>query len=90
MIAYVNYERRTGFFIPFRKVTEINKRNAIMNSIETNGVDVKCLLDNKEFKSMTEAARYYDISRSTIERSIKENKPVLCKKQNKKYQFVKI
>ena len=90
MMGYVNYERRIGFLIPFGKVTETNRRNAIMSSIETNGVEIKCLLDNKEFKSMKEAARYYDISLNTVCNSIKENRPVLSKKQNKKYQFVKI
>lgn len=49
---------------------------------------VKCLNDNMEFSSMNDASRYYGISRSSITVSVKNNKKVLCKKDNQYYQFI--
>lgn len=48
---------------------------------------VKCLNDNVEFSSMSDASRHYGISTSSISVSIKNNRKVLCKKDNKEYQF---
>lgn len=70
------------------KISKESKENAMRSCREKFGMKVKCLNDNTEFLSMTEAAKYYKISVSTIRKSAKENKKVLCKNDNKKYQFI--
>jgi len=87
MIAYVYNERRRGLSVPFGIKVEEHNRN---NSIKACSIRVKCLNDNKEFRSMMDAAKFYNISKTSIYNSIQYNKPVLCRKQNQKYQFVRL
>lgn len=49
---------------------------------------VKCVEDDKEFDSITDAKWYYNISNTTIAKSFKENRKVYCKSQDKMLQFI--
>ena len=87
MIAYVSGQKRNGLLVPFGvKVEEYHRQN----SFEKCRKSVKCLDDGKEFLSMSEASRYYQISLTAINNSIKYNRPALSRKQNKTYSFSKI
>ena len=54
--------------------------------IDTYGKKIKNILDNREYRSIGCAAKYYDL----IRKSIKENRPVKSYKTRKTYQFVEI
>ena len=58
--------------------------------IDTYGKKVKNILDNREYRTIGCAAKYYDISNDLIRKSIKENRPVRSYKTRKTYQFVEI
>ena len=85
IFAYVVGERHYGY-IPYSTQwgTDKNKENA-KNACSKR---VKCLNDNIEHSSMSEASKYYGISICSIRRSILNNRSVICKKDNKSYQFV--
>lgn len=51
---------------------------------------IRCLRDGKEFKTMSDASKYYDIPISSVYVSINENRAILNKKTNIKYQFIKV
>lgn len=87
MIAYVSGQRRNGLFVPFgEKVMEHHRQN----SFEKCRKGVKCLDDGKEFLSLNEASRYYQISITSIHNNINNNRPALSRKQGNTYSFAKL
>lgn len=58
--------------------------------VNTYGKKIKNILDDREYKSIGSAVRYYDISVDLIRKSIKENRPVKSYKTRKTYQFIEI
>lgn len=58
--------------------------------INTYGKKIKNILDDREYRSIGSAARYYDISVDLIRKSIKENRTVKSYKTRKTYQFIEI
>lgn len=91
MIAHVVGEMRynkyygTGFY--FSKKSQEQAKNNIK---KLYGTSVKCLNDGKEFESIGDASRHYNISYGTVQSSLKKGKPVHNKIQDKDYQFVHI
>ena len=83
IIPYVVGERNYGC-VAFPK----NKWKERM--INTYGKKIKNILDNREYSSIGEAARCYDISTDLIRKSIKENRTVKSYKTRKTYQFIEI
>ena len=83
IIPYVVGERYYGY-VAFPK----NKWKERM--IKTYGKKIKNILDNREYSSIGEAARCYDISTDLIRKSIKENRTVKSYKTRKTYQFIEI
>ena len=58
--------------------------------INTYGKKIKNILDDREYRSIGSAARYYDMSVDLIRKSIKENRTVKSYKTRKTYQFIEI
>ena len=58
--------------------------------IDSYGKKVKNILDNREYRSIGCAAKYYDISNGLMRNSIKEKRPVRSYKTRETYQFVEI
>lgn len=91
MIAHVVGEMRynkyygTGFY--FSKKSQEQAKNNIK---KLYGTSVKCLNDGKEFESIGDASRHYNISYGTVQSSLKKGKSVHNKIQDKDYQFVHI
>lgn len=89
MIPYVVGERNYGLCCNggAYKYNKDSVNRGIENSIKVTSKKVKCLNDNMEFSSMSEAARYYGIQTQTVSNSVRKNRSILNKKQNKFYQF---
>lgn len=68
--------------------TKESLRRGTERAKEVCSKKVKNIADGKEFLSMNDASKYYKIPISTVSISVKENREVFSRKQNKCYQFI--
>lgn len=72
---------------PYAGMTEKEKMRHLKNAVEACSKKVKCMNDGKVFSSMKDASKNYGIPYISVQRSIKENRAILNRKDNKTYQF---
>lgn len=86
MIGYIGNERRTFNSFGFGKsVAQLDR--ARNNVKKKYGRKVKCLNDGKEFSSINEVCRYYQISNTSVIKSATKHIEVTSRGRNDTYRF---